>query len=137
MLRDGNTLREGRVELCMNNVWGTVCDDGWDRFDARVVCRQLGLPTPGMLWHWCYITKLNQLWIQFYYDFVGAISFSSAAFGRGSGPILLDDVRCSGTELRLVDCAYGAIRSCSHSEDAGVRCSATETGIPIYHLNPQ
>ena len=38
----GSNDMEGRVEMCLNQQWGTVCDNGWDATDAGVACRQLG-----------------------------------------------------------------------------------------------
>jgi len=48
-LEGGNIPNEGRVEICMNNVWGTVCDDSWGSTDATVVCRQLGYSPQGKI----------------------------------------------------------------------------------------
>ena len=54
----------------------------------------------------------------------GAIARSRAYFGQGTGDILLDNVACTGTETRLVDCHRNpvGVHDCSHSEDAGVTC---------------
>lgn len=37
------TMVSGRVEVCFNNSYGSICNDRWDEADATVVCRQLGL----------------------------------------------------------------------------------------------
>ena len=41
-LRGGTSPSEGRVEICNNHAWGTVCDDLWGTPDANVACGQLG-----------------------------------------------------------------------------------------------
>jgi deleted-in-malignant-brain-tumors protein 1 len=96
----GTVPREGRVEVCVNFNWGTVCDDFWGTPDATVVCRQLG------------------------YSDRGAVARSLSFFGQGTDLIVLDDVMCTGTESRLIDCPATSTHNCIHLEDAGVTCLA-------------
>ena len=46
-LEDGEREYEGRLEICYDGEWGTVCDDGLDSDVATVVCTQLGLSLHG------------------------------------------------------------------------------------------
>lgn len=50
-LQGGSTGREGRVEICINETWSTVCDNKWSNVDANVTCRQLGYSTYGKSMH--------------------------------------------------------------------------------------
>ena len=38
---DGASVREGRVEICFNNAWGTICNENYGVTDARILCSQL------------------------------------------------------------------------------------------------
>lgn len=53
-----------------------------------------------------------------------ALASARAEVVPGSGPVVLQEVLCSGSEHKLIDCiiGYRGTSSCSHSQDAGVVC---------------
>ena len=53
-LEGGSSLYEGRVEICRNQQWGSVCDNSWTNVDATVVCRHLGYSGFSMSMHLSY-----------------------------------------------------------------------------------
>ncbi|XP_033115377.1 soluble scavenger receptor cysteine-rich domain-containing protein SSC5D-like [Anneissia japonica] len=106
-LAGGSSIYEGRVEVNHNGVWGTVCNDGWDELEARVVCRNLGFGDP-----------------------VRSIIGESFRFSANdSQPILLDEVECYGLEPSLSLCSYWpiGIHNCEHSEDVAIECTEAVT----------
>ncbi|XP_055957650.1 von Willebrand factor D and EGF domain-containing protein-like [Patella vulgata] len=105
--------REGRVELLVNNQWGTVCDNGWDKYEATIVCNKIGYPT------------------------TRAEAYGGAFFGEGSGPIWLDNLNCqyrytpihasslytvSHTTLSTCQHTGWGQTTCKHNGDVSVSC---------------
>ena len=93
----GSSYSEGRVVVFYNRAWGTVCDDDWDMTDAQVACHSMG-----------------------YGD-----ARSTRSYGQGSGNIVFDNLRCSGSESSLYACTHNGygVHNCDHSDDAGVSCT--------------
>ena len=63
--------------------------------------------------------------MSFFLHYADALALNRATFGRGNGSII-ERIRCSGSELRVIDCHFNDHRDhyylCDHTEDAGVRC---------------
>ena len=58
------------------------------------------------------------------YPSIDALVAPNAFYGQGTGPIYIDNLRCSGLEMNILHCNYDPDTSnCAHSEDAGVQCT--------------
>ena len=93
------------MEVYHNSEWSTVCDYYyyyWNFDEGQVVCRQLGFGPPIR---------------------------SRAFYGQGSSQFCIDEVHCTGTELKLEDCSRDEWRYRNRStyyQDIGVQCSASD-----------
>ncbi|XP_077864207.1 scavenger receptor cysteine-rich domain superfamily protein-like, partial [Saccoglossus kowalevskii] len=94
----GPSPRQGRLEVYKDE-WGRVCDTDWDNDDATVVCKELGFPgmDPSL--------NKNDLFIP-----------------NGPGPILLNNLECSGTEKSIMECPAetSGVQTCN---DVLIGCS--------------
>ena len=116
-----STLGKGRVEICYNNSYWSVCDDRWDILDAIVVCKQLD-------------ERYDSEVIEHRNDFgIISVLFSASVpvrrsmYGNSTVPFLLDNVVCTGNETTLLECIHSGLgmHNCDSSETAGVVCGGT------------
>ncbi|XP_071982587.1 lysyl oxidase homolog 3 isoform X3 [Engystomops pustulosus] len=108
----GRTQFEGRVEMKIGNSWGYLCSDGWTTKEAMVACRQLGL---GYSLH-----AVTETW---YWDAANVTE------------MIMSGVRCSGTELSLLQCSRHKSVSCKNTgtrHAAGVICSETASDLVLH-----
>ena len=104
----GGWTRCGRVEVYYDGQWGTVCDDKFGSSDGDVICKQLGYPYAKSVYRRAY-------------------------FGRGSGPIWLDNLDCSSEANSIIACRHNGwgLHNCKHKEDAGVCCYQAQAPKPL------
>lgn len=123
-LTGGSHSYEGRVEVCVNNAWGTVCDDHWDILEGNLVCRQLGFQPFGKF---SFLYNIILVSGHVHYG-IGSTPLYGASFGRGPYPIILGELYCSGQESSLLGCNRNdrSISTCSTDEVAGVQCEGMQ-----------
>ena len=97
-LVNGTNILEGRVEICINNAWGTVCHNKLSSTDVDIVCRSLGV------------------------NFTESYQLPLSDYGPGTGPIFMDGLSCDKDDETLFDCLLAPYHSCTHDQDVAIRC---------------
>ena len=109
----GRTDYDGRLEIYLDDRWGSVCYHGFDKVDADVACRDLGMGRSTEIdipWNW-----------------------------KGSHPVM-NDPRCTGTEERLADCPRDTSEApwCFIQIVADITCNGhVATGAPAITGEPK
>ncbi|XP_072396976.1 protein bark beetle isoform X1 [Diabrotica undecimpunctata] len=107
-LLGGNSETEGRLQLKINNEWGTVCNYGWTIENAALVCQQLGYVLNPDDWN----MERNEI-----------------PQAGTTEKVILSNVQCTDFDLDILDCKSEKVvdfeNSCSHENDVGIRCYKT------------
>ena len=133
----GVTPYAGRLEICNNGQWATVCSDNFESVSALVVCKQLlgenasefidqikamTFYETEMVSHTLYRSFSN-----ISIHILGAVWNRTQYFGHGSSNSILQDLTCTVSETSISQCTYTEVRDfsaagCYHHEDVQVLC---------------
>ena len=83
-----------------------------------------GVQTAGTsIWWYRDALFVLMLWIwMLVFSWLGALAFNGGYFGQSSGPRQIDNVRCAGNEVNVLNCSHSTQPNCGTNSDAGVRC---------------
>lgn len=107
----GSHLREGIVQVYLNDTWGSVCDQMWDKKDADVACRMLGY------------TESSE-------------DKNGAFYGKGSDTLWLSNLQCAGNEDSLFSCVHDGLKNhtCAGGKEATVFCLGPDGNVELWIL---
>lgn len=114
-LVNGTLDREGRLEVCVNGLWGSVCPYSFSKSAAHVACKQAGYAdTMGKS-----ITTSSCI-----HSLIGAIVYTNSIFGSGNGPFVYANMECYGYETYLSDCSKTIFPNftCYAQDGVGLLC---------------
>ncbi|VEN48816.1 unnamed protein product [Callosobruchus maculatus] len=108
-LLGGVSETEGRLQIKVNDQWGTVCNYGWTMKNAALVCQQLGYVLNPEDWY---------------------LERAEIPQAGTSEKVLLSNVQCDDYDLDITKCKSEKIsvdfeNSCNHDNDVGIRCYKT------------
>lgn len=125
-LADGLTEYEGRVELCENGVWGSICNHYNYYYyspNAYTVCRELGYQST------CIMHLNCILWYS-----IGGVVLSNSQFGVSANPIFIHYMSCGTLESDLENCYQRRTHNwdyCNNYHEFTVRCESEITQFKV------
>lgn len=130
-LLGGFTPNEGRVEVCINRVWGSLCHSQITTQMVNVICGELGYRTASRGWFVVVVVVTNNSHVHSLSLLSESYTRGGAYYGRGLLPVFYN-FRCSGNESRLFNCRKIPFEvPCAYSDQyTGVKCE----GVGVYSI---
>ncbi|KAH3768292.1 hypothetical protein DPMN_169504 [Dreissena polymorpha] len=108
-LADGPNTNAGRLEITVNNAFGTICANEFSYLDGDIACKSINL------------------------RYRAAAVYNGSFFGPGTGPIYIDQLDCTSDRTSIKDCLYRTTGVCNHSNDVSLVCN--ECGKLVTNLD--
>ena len=111
----------GRVEICIDQAWSTICDKYFDNFDASVICHQLGFSRYGNIT----VIDIINLDFKLFMCRKGALTLQSR-FTGSVWPLTVTNISCNGSENHFLECSLSteSISGCYRRHSASVICQS-------------